>query len=165
MSTSKLIWFRTPLMLASLVITLGLVDTAQGGAQDNPAGKPRSALQNRDLVESESEAIESRSAIGLQSSVGNCFAVIRSDGVRLRTNCVISARRIFNPGQYEIIYNGSVSTCTFLCSLGNVGTGVPSAGQCVTATRSGNQNGVFVETQNSAGNPANRDFHTAVFCR
>jgi hypothetical protein len=127
--------------------------------QANPAAALSSPAQSSGSVESRREAVEP------VNSTGNCFAVVRSDGVLLRSSCVLRARRIVNPGRYEIIYNGNVGTCTFSCTLGNTGTGVPATGECVTATRFGTLNGVFVATYASNGAAANRDFHTTVLCR
>ena len=159
MSTSKLAWFRTSLMLASLVIALGLVvissQTVALAAQQ-PGAESANAQVEADAEDSASVEPEHVS--------GNCFAVVSSGGSGLRTNCVIRTARLAT-GQYEVIFNGSVRGCVYLCTIGMLGPGVPPGGECSVTDRAGNINGVFVATRSSGGSLTNKGFHLGIFCR
>ena len=73
------------------------------------------------------------------------------------------ACNIVGVGDYRVIIGNAVSACTYVATLGNPGTGVPSAGQ-IGVARAAAANTVRVQTRNAAGAVANRSFHLFVAC-
>jgi hypothetical protein len=134
-----------------LVITLGLVviSSAMVALAQQPPGNPAD-VSARD--------------IGPLDVRGNCFAVVNANGTAVRTNCVVRTA-LLATGQYEVIFNGNVGTCTFLATIGIITTGISAPGQIDVATRAGNPNGVFVATRSNNGSFANRPFHLGILCR
>jgi hypothetical protein len=63
-----------------------------------------------------------------------------------------------------VTFNQDVTACAYLATIGNPGAGNPPHGTIVTALRSFTTDAVFVETKDTAGNLADRNFHLAVFC-
>jgi hypothetical protein len=96
-------------------------------------------------------------------SATTLWAVVNgADGTRARQSGTTSSARI-GAGNYEVIFNRNVTTCAFIATIGNPGAGSTS-GDIDVAARSGNVNGVFIETRDNAGTLADRNFHLAVFC-
>ncbi|MCM0677197.1 hypothetical protein NCC78_21260 [Micromonospora phytophila] len=92
-------------------------------------------------------------------------AVVSSTGVlsagRFSAN-VVSATR-YGPGQYQVLFNYDVRLKTYVATIGTVDpNNVPPAGEISVAPRYLTPNAVFIQTYNSAGNPADRPFHLIV---
>src|SRR5690349_14649974 len=66
-------------------------------------------------------------------------------------------------GAYEVIIGNNVNQCTYVATLGLIGTGAPVAGEIGVSQGSAN-NRVRVQTRDSAGAAANRSFHLVVAC-
>ena len=73
------------------------------------------------------------------------------------------ACNILGMGDYRVVIGNAVGTCTYVATLGNPGTGVPSAGQ-IGVARVAAANTVRVQTRNAVGAAANRSFHLVVAC-
>lgn len=66
-------------------------------------------------------------------------------------------------GAYEVFFNQVVTSGVYTATIGlcgNVGTSPP--GEITVTGRVGTVNGVFIQTSDSAGNPADRGFHLNV---
>lgn len=99
------------------------------------------------------------------------WAVVNADGSLANgSSHVVSTAQVgggFFNGTYEVIFDQNVSSCSYSATLGIPGNefgGSPSPGFVSTAGRSGNVNGVFVQTWDSTGTPTNESFNLAVFC-
>jgi hypothetical protein len=94
-------------------------------------------------------------------------AVVNANGTLDRGSGVASSLRLgaAGSGTYEVLFDREVSTCTFVASLGN-STFTTFLGEVSAVRRSGagKENGVYVETNNSAGASADKPFHLIVFC-
>jgi hypothetical protein len=67
-------------------------------------------------------------------------------------------------GVYEVIFNANVTECAFVASLGDTGSAPAPSGYAAASRRTGNANGVRVETRNAAGSLTDRPFHLVVVC-
>jgi hypothetical protein len=90
------------------------------------------------------------------------WAVVNSGGTTVRGSHVVSSQSLAT-GEYEVIFDQSVSACTYQVSIGGTTTETP-VGVVAAARRSGNVNGVFVNTSDLAGADDALAFHLAVFC-
>lgn len=100
---------------------------------------------------------------GADAPVTVLWAVVNgADGTIARSFATTSSAR-FSAGNYEVIFDRDVTGCAYVATVGNPGAGVTS-GYADLAARSGNPNGVFVETRDTAGALADRNFHLQVAC-
>lgn len=90
-------------------------------------------------------------------------AVVNSDGTIARGAGATASSRIVT-GQYEVDFGRDVSGCAYVSTVGSPTAGASARGQPTVAPRSGNSDGVFVETQDSTGNDYSLPFHLIVFC-
>ncbi|TDC49774.1 hypothetical protein E1258_26965 [Micromonospora sp. KC207] len=124
-----------------------------------PAGQPQ-------VTAAEAAAAKAALKEGVSPSYINgstSFAVVSSTGVLLRSRDAVSATK-YGPGQYQVIFNRSLTKAAFLATIGTTDDCcVPPAGEISVAPRLSTPNGVFVQTYDSAGVPADRPFHLAVF--
>jgi hypothetical protein len=88
-------------------------------------------------------------------------AVINSDG----TLCggqgfgVVSASHIAT-GTYEVFFNQTITSGVYVATIGLCGSvGASAPGQITVVGRVGTTNGLFIQTYNSAGVPADLSFH------
>ena len=100
---------------------------------------------------------------GPAGSVTRLTAVVNSSGSIARSQGTTSAGRTA-AGQYEVIFNQDVTSCTYVASLGNPASGTPAAGTATVASRNLVPNGVFVATYNAAGAATDRSFHLVAVC-
>ena len=99
---------------------------------------------------------------GPAGTVTRLTAVVNGTGSLARSQGTTSAGRIA-AGRYEVIFNQNVTACTYVASVGDPATGA-TAGEIGVASRTGNVNGVFVLTRNSAGVDTDLPFHLIVVC-
>ena len=101
---------------------------------------------------------------GPAGAVTRLTAVVNASGSIARSQGTTSAGRL-QEGAYEVVFNQSVTACTYVATLGNATTTVLiPPGSIGVASRSGNANGVLVETFDEFGGLADRPFHLAVIC-
>lgn len=94
----------------------------------------------------------------------NCFGVIEANGTILRQKGVTSSTRLAT-GIYEVLFRDQIGRCAWLATQGlGIFGGVPPAGEIVVTGRAGTNNGLFIQTFNSAGNLTDRAFHVAIEC-
>jgi hypothetical protein len=86
------------------------------------------------------------------------WAVINVSGTTARGSGVTGSAKLPITGQYEVVFNRDVTACSFQATLST------DHGEVYAQPRSNVPNGVFVATFTSAGSPADRAFHLAVFC-
>jgi len=91
------------------------------------------------------------------------WAVVNPSGSLARSNGTTSAGRVVEGG-YEVLFTQDVSRCTYVATVGNQETGNPPFGVIAVAQRTGNVNGVYVETRDLSGALVDRPFHLAVLC-
>ena len=71
-----------------------------------------------------------------------------------------------NRGTYEVIFNRTVSGCSYTPSVGTTGNGgsISTPVTITTATRAGNSNGVFIFIHQTNGATIDEPFHLTVYC-
>ena len=90
-------------------------------------------------------------------------AVVNSAGNIVRSQGTTSSTKVAVGGT-EVIFNQSVTACTYVAALGNSAGGTPPAGEISVASRDGNANGVLVATRSSTGVLTDLGFHLVVVC-
>ena len=89
---------------------------------------------------------------------------VAANGAFVRGSNVTSSAKLFD-GQYEVIFNLDVSSCTYMVTRGDTDSNAtPPPGMAVITARQMNANGVFVRTFDHTGALADLNFHVAVFC-
>jgi hypothetical protein len=100
-----------------------------------------------------------------QGSLGQVWAVVNADGTLARGRSATSAASLGVDGQYEVVFNRSVSSCAYAATLGDATASTGAEGVVTVAPRDGNVNAVFVQTFDVlTGVEADVPFHLAVFC-
>lgn len=95
--------------------------------------------------------------------VPDLMAVVDSTGSLVRGNNVDDVERV-STGNYRVYFDRDISGCGYGASIGNPIDGVPVAGQ-ITATPTAEQDqGVYLQSRDSAGNLRDRPFHLTVTC-
>lgn len=93
-----------------------------------------------------------------------CFAVVNATGSIARARCAVSSAKN-GTGLYAVRFNADIRRCSFQATLGlSTFTGASPSGEIAVVGLFGSTNGVFVQTFNSAGAPADRGFHLTVIC-
>ncbi|MFC8846269.1 MULTISPECIES: hypothetical protein [unclassified Micromonospora] len=161
---------------SALVLTLagGGIAAAQTttavkpAAQTGQPGDRNTAPSSGQPQVTPAEAAAAKAALkkGVSPSYVNgstSFAVVSSTGTLLRWRDAVSATK-YGPGQYQVIFNRSLTSAAFVATIGTTDSCcIPPAGEISVAPRLGTPNGVFVQTYDSTGAPADRPFHLAVF--
>ena len=92
------------------------------------------------------------------------FAVVNSDGTKLRGKAVASTSRL-SAGTYDVRFNRNVSACAWTGTVGFRTFGGSTGPAIITVTgRAGTNNGLFVSTYNSAGSLTDEPFLVVVVC-
>ncbi len=99
---------------------------------------------------------------GMPPTAQTFYAVVRSNGTLARGFAAVSALQL-GTGTYQVLFAHDITGSVYLGTLGLDGSigGSPS-GEIAVVGRFGAANGVFVQTFDSAGNPADRGFHLSV---
>lgn len=98
-------------------------------------------------------------AAGLPATAQGHFAVVNANGTLARGFGAVSSARLAL-GQYQVVFIQNVATSAFTATIGLTGSiGASPPGEIAVVGRAGIPNGVFVQTWNSAGAPADRSFH------
>jgi hypothetical protein len=98
-----------------------------------------------------------------RGSLGQLWAVVNADGTLARGRGATSAASLGVDGQYEVVFNRSVSSCAFVATIDSSASGYE--GEISVTGREGNANAVFAQTYlfDPPGD-ANLPFDLAVFC-
>lgn len=123
-----------------------------------------SAARNTDAA---TPAAPASPAISQTFDTGWCVAnghTSVGSSVCTRARGIFSSKHL-GTGAYEVIFNSNVRSCVYVATVGLPGSsGVETPGQISTVGRATNVNGVFISTQDSAGNFSDRSFHLLVAC-
>jgi hypothetical protein len=134
-------------------------EVAQPGARSSGATQPSVSAADA------KQARAALSDVGVQATAPGtvAWAVVSSNGTLLRGSPeAVSATR-YGPGEYQVLFNYDVSRKSYQATIGTTDQfNVPPAGEISVAPRLWTINGVFVQTRNSAGTPADRPFHLLV---
>lgn len=99
---------------------------------------------------------------GMPPTAQAFYAVVRSDGTLARGFEAVSAANL-GTGVYQVIFAHDITGSAYLGTLGlDIDSGESPSGQIAVVGRFDAANGVFVQTFDAAGNPADRGFHLAV---
>ena len=91
-------------------------------------------------------------------------AVVAANGTLARNSGTTSVTRS-GEGQYQVVFNADVKSCTYFATLGDTSDGAPPAGEVAVGSLAGNANGVLVVTRDSTGaTTVDRPFHLIVSC-
>lgn len=74
----------------------------------------------------------------------------------------VSSRQV-TTGEFEVIFDRDVTGCAYIGNVADTTFG-NALGLFDAVRRSGNANGIFVQTTNASGTVTNLPFHVAVFC-
>jgi len=91
------------------------------------------------------------------------YAVV-DNGTLTAQNFGASGAAKLGTGTYEVFFGGSnIVNGAYVATVGIPGNvGVSPSGEVVVVGRAGTTNGLFIQTFDSAGNPADRSFHVHV---
>ena len=99
---------------------------------------------------------------GMPPTAQSFYTVVRSNGTLARGFEAVSAAHL-GTGIYQVIFAHDITGSAYLGTLGlDTDSGESPAGQIAVVGRFDAANGVFVQTFDAAGNPADRGFHLAV---
>ncbi|GIG86175.1 hypothetical protein [Plantactinospora endophytica] len=99
---------------------------------------------------------------GLPATAQGHFAVVNANGTLARGFGAVSSARLAT-GQYEVVFIQNVARSAFIATIGLTGSlGTSPPGEIAVVGRAGIPAGVFVQTWNSSGVPADRAFHLHV---
>jgi hypothetical protein len=145
------------LLAAGLALSTPFIANAKkggGGGESQAGGLP--ALEDR---------VEADEALITALQGQNQFAVVNTDGTLARGTSGASSTHIgvAGTGTYEVDFGTKdVSGCAFVATLGAPGVSTtPPVGEISVAS---DADGVFIQTSNSAGAPADASFHLYVSC-
>jgi hypothetical protein len=154
---------------AAVVAALGLLVAGASAATAGPGSAP-----------SPSGGIGAQPPLSKESADQAAKALTQGAGVQLVPSAVTAAvtgAGVFCAGQgfgqvsvtrfgvgiYEVIFNQVISGGVYTASVGQCGNvGVNAAGTATVVGRSGTNNGLFIQTFNAAGAPADTGFHVHV---
>ncbi|GAB3970646.1 hypothetical protein V1634_22570 [Plantactinospora veratri] len=101
-------------------------------------------------------------AAGLPATAQGHFAVVNANGTLARGFGAVSSTRLA-VGQYQVVFIQNVARSAFTATIGLTGSvGASPPGEIAVVGRAGVPAGVFVQTWNSSGVPADRAFHLHV---
>ncbi|MFC6017501.1 hypothetical protein ACFP2T_14965 [Plantactinospora solaniradicis] len=99
---------------------------------------------------------------GVQAASATLLAVVSANGGLVRGDQAVSVT-LLGVGLYQVVFNVPVNTGVFVGTIGLTGSvGTSPTGFISVVGRTNLAQGVFVQTWNQSGNPANRSFHLAV---
>jgi hypothetical protein len=126
-----------------------------GGGAIKESTLDASQLDNEDIGKVDNAAV----ADGLAR-----HAVVSGAGALVRGRGATSASRS-GEGQYAVIFDADVKSCTYFATLGDPASGSAPPGEIAVSSAATNANGVTVVTRDSTGaSTADRPFHLTVSC-
>ena len=162
---------RKTILLAVGALALTLVGGGIAIAGPTPGADPDAVRTHGRLVEQppvSAADIERAKAAQIAPddpgtlAASTIFAVVSSNGGLIRGNQAVSVS-LLGLGQYEVVFNVPVNLGAFTGTIGLTGSaGISPSGLISVVGRTNLSSGVFVQTFNRAGSPANRSFHLAV---
>ena len=120
------------------------------------------------IVDRAGNSLDSSFHLGVTCGSTKVIGVIAADGTKARGANVVSSTKLGGPngGTYEVIFNRTVSGCSYTPSVGTTGNGgsISTPVTITTATRAGNSNGVFIFIHQTNGATIDEPFHLTVYC-
>ena len=93
------------------------------------------------------------------------WAVVNADGTLARGKKVVSITHSAGGGSYIVFFDKNVRECLYVATIGLGGSsGTSARGFITTVGAAAGEDGVFITTDDIAGNPAERGFHLYVGC-
>jgi hypothetical protein len=93
------------------------------------------------------------------------WAVVNADGTLARDSHAVSVTHTAATGAYIVVFDRNVRSCAYNATVGLSGaSGTSARGFTTVVAAAVDVNGVFVTTDDVAGNPAERGFHLQVEC-
>jgi hypothetical protein len=122
-----------------------------------------------DVVDRSGNHVDSSFHLSVNCGSAKLIAVINANGTKARGANVVSSTKLsptVNDGRYEVIFNHNTSNCSFTASVGVPTNGgqIDTPVTITTATRAGNNNGVFVFIHQTNGTTIDEPFHLFVLC-
>ncbi|MGI5213588.1 hypothetical protein [Plantactinospora sp. CA-290183] len=165
------IFGRKTMLLAVGALALSLVGGGIAIAAPSPGVDPGAVRVDGRLVEqppvSKADIEQAKAALAAPDDAGvlqatALFAVVSANGGLVRGEGAVSVA-LLGLGQYQVVFNAPVNTGAYLGTIGLTGNvGVSPTGFISVVGRTNLANGVFVQTWNQSGQPANRSFHLGV---
>jgi len=116
------------------------------------------AEQEREAV----AALVPATVAGMPPTAQVFYAVVRANGTLARGFAAASATKL-GTGIYQVLFAHDITGSAYLGTIGlDTTSGSSPSGQIAVVGRIGTPNGVFVQTFDAAGRPADRGFHLAV---
>ena len=119
-------------------------------------------------VDRAGNSLDSPFHLAVNCGLKKVFAVIEGTGTFVRGSHVVSVAKLsgVNGGTYEVIFDGTVSGCSYTATIGTTGNGgsISTPVTITTATRAGNANGVFIFIHQTNGATIDEPFHLFVLC-
>lgn len=147
------------MILGSLAVALAVV-----GATQAIAAQKTTQEETQPAADPTKESAASSNSSTSITYAKVMDAVVKSDGTLVRGKGATGASHLTPTGEYQVDFGRKVSNCAYVATIGDPGTGVAPSGEITVATRSGNPDAVFVETNDSSGNRSDRPFHLQVSC-
>ncbi|WP_240742264.1 hypothetical protein [Micromonospora zingiberis] len=136
--------------IAAAKPTGGVAETAASGQQ--PAVTAASLKSAR-------AALAKGDSLGTQA-VGFYATVVNANGTKSRGDGLVIK---YGVGQYEVQFGSNVTSAIVVATIGRPDSCcIPPGGEISVAPRLLTSNGVFIQTRNSTGSPADRPFHLVV---
>jgi hypothetical protein len=162
---------RKTILLAAGALALSLVGGGIAIAAPDPGVDPGAVRLDGRLVEqppvTKADIEQARAALVDPDDAStlastSLFAVVSANGGLIRGDGAVSVT-LLGLGLYQVVFNVPVNNGAFIGTIGLTGSvGVSPNGFISVVGRTNLAQGVFVQTWNSAGQPANRSFHLAV---
>lgn len=100
----------------------------------------------------------------LAATAPSYTAVVNSDGSLARGFHAVSATQL-GKGTYQVDFSHDVTACGYTASIGLSGSaGASDPGTVTVVGRSEDPNGLYIQTFNQKGKPANLGFHVIIAC-
>ncbi|GAA0366741.1 hypothetical protein GCM10009541_06440 [Micromonospora gifhornensis] len=137
--------------IAAAKPTTGAVETAVRGGQQ-PAVTAAS-LKSAKATLAKGDSISTQAVGFYATAVNGNGTKARGDGVVIK----------YGVGQYEVQFGSNVTGGVYVATIGRPDACcIPAGGEAVVAARLQTPNGVFIQTRNSTGSPADLPFHLLV---
>lgn len=158
------------LVVGALALTLvggGIAVAAPDGKVDSSAVRlngrvvQQPAVTQADIDLAKAALVKGDS--GVQASSAQLFAVVSANGGLVRGSQAFSVS-LLGLGLYQVVFTVPVDTGAFVGTIGLTGSiGTSPTGFISVVGRTNLAQGVFVQTWNQFGQPANRSFHLGLF--
>jgi hypothetical protein len=153
---------------AAIVAALGLLVVGASAAIAGPVSPPSPSggvsaqpPLSKESAEQAAKALSQGAGTQLVPQ-GVSAVVFAAGGLCPQGFGAVAANRLF-VGTYEVFFNQVITSGAYTATIGQCGnTGVPPAGEINVTGRFATNNGLFIQTFDSAGNLADRDFHVHV---